>query len=114
MALSGQMEVPGPGIESEPQLYCDLSCSYSSARSFNSLHQAGDQTGTSAATSPAAVGFFTLDAMVGTPSTEYLFRTFSDLDILLGSGDTVVNKLFRGVCVYEKYKDASENENNRM
>lgn len=37
---------------------------------------------------------------------QYLLRTFSDLRILLDSGDTVVNKLYRCVCacmhVYEE------------
>lgn len=50
---------------------------------------------------------------------QYLLRTFSDLRILLDSGDTVVNTLYRCVCVRactctKNNKDASENENNRI
>ena len=59
------MEVPRLGLESKPQL--QICQSYSSARSFNLPHQAGNQTHTSAATLAAAVRFLTHYTTVGTP-----------------------------------------------
>ena len=54
----GYVEVPGPGIESEPQMQL---------RQCRILHWARDPTLTSAATRAAAVGFLTHCATEGTP-----------------------------------------------
>ena len=47
---------------------CDLRHSCGNAKSFNSLHQTGDQTPTSTATRATAVGFLTHCATSGTPA----------------------------------------------
>ena len=59
------MEIPGPGNESEPQLQAMLSCS--NAGSFNPLYQARDWTHTSAEIQTPADRFLTHCATVGTP-----------------------------------------------
>ena len=52
------MEVPGPGIESKPQLQHTLN-------HFNPLHQAGDQTHTSEVTRATAVELFPFFIFLG-------------------------------------------------
>ena len=59
------MAVPGPGIESEPQL-----------RSFNPLHQTENRTCASAEIPDAAGGFLTHCATAGTPTVLLLIQVF--------------------------------------
>ena len=66
-------QFPGQGLN--PSCSCNL---YGNARSFNSLHQAGDKTCSSAVTQSAAVRFLTHCATAGTP----LFLTQRSLEVL--------------------------------
>ena len=59
------MEVPEPGLNLS--LSYNLHCSCGNAGFFNPLHQAGDQTGASAATRAAAVGYLAHSTTVRTP-----------------------------------------------
>ena len=66
------MEVPRPGIDSEPQL-CH-SCG--NIGSFQPLHLAGDGTCTSAMTQAVALGFLTHCTTVGTPILDVFAKVF--------------------------------------
>ena len=63
------MEVPRPGIKPYSLGYsCDLHHSCANAGSFNSLHQARDQTHASAVTQAIAIRLLTHCSTSGTPN----------------------------------------------
>ena len=84
------MEVPGPGMESEPQLWptphlwqCQI---------LNPLHQARDGTLTSTATWDTAARSLTHCATAGTPSLAFLFSFCRDFYYLyVGSSFPIIN-----------------------
>ena len=72
-------EVPGPGIEPQPNCSCHLCAAMATLDPFNPLYPAGDGTlaSTSAATQAAAVGFLTHCAKAETP--HYTFVLVKDM-----------------------------------
>ena len=79
----GIQKFPDQGLNSSCS--CDLYHSCSNARSFNSLHQAGDLTFTFSVTRAAAVGFLTNCATEGTPTYSFLKQHFKNVQIILRS-----------------------------